>query len=75
MSRDYMSSHMGPTYPRETTITYYMMLHWGLLPQLTSEVVPQGLDLRCWERGAEVGAKSKIFKRFRFGSVSGAFFI
>ena len=40
----YMSSHMGPTSPRETKITYYMMLHWGLLPRLTTEVVPQGLD-------------------------------
>ena len=39
-----MSSHMGPTSPRETTRTYYMMLHWELLPQLTREAVPQGLD-------------------------------
>ena len=39
-----MSSHIKPTSPRETTIAYYMMLHWGLLPQLTTEVVPQGLD-------------------------------
>ena len=39
-----MSSHMGPTSSRETTSTYYMMLHWGLLSQLTMEVVPQGLD-------------------------------
>ena len=38
-----MSSHMGPTSPRETTTTYYMMLHWGLLSRLTTEVVPQGL--------------------------------
>ena len=43
-TRAYMSSHMGPTSPRETKITYYMMLHWGLLPWLTTEVVPQGLD-------------------------------
>ena len=35
---------MGPTYPRETTSTYYMMLHLGLLPRLATEVVPQGLD-------------------------------
>ena len=40
----YMSSHMGPTSPRETTIKYYMMLHWGLLPQIIMEFVPQGLD-------------------------------
>ena len=40
-----MSSHMGPTAsPRETTSTYYMMLHWGLFLRLTTEVVPQGLD-------------------------------
>ena len=43
-TRSYMSSHMGPTSPTETTITYDMMLHWGLLPQLTMEVLPQGLD-------------------------------
>ena len=30
----YMSSHMGPISPRETAITYYMMSHWGLLPDL-----------------------------------------
>ena len=34
----------GPTYPRETTIIYYMMLYWGLLPRLTTKVVPQGID-------------------------------
>ena len=39
-----MSSHMGPTSPRETTSTYYMMLNWGLLPRLTMEVVPQDLE-------------------------------
>ena len=39
-----MSSHMGPTSLRETIITYYMMLHWGLLPRLTTKVVPQDLD-------------------------------
>ena len=43
-TRAHMSSHMGPISPRETTITYYMMLHWGLLPRLTTEVVPQDLD-------------------------------
>ena len=32
------------TYPRETPNTHYMMLHWGLLPQLTMKVVPQGID-------------------------------
>ena len=37
----YMLSHMGPTSPRETTITHYMMLHWGLFPRLTPKVVPQ----------------------------------
>ena len=40
----YMLSHMGPTSPREITITYYMMLHWGLLTRLTTKVVPQDLD-------------------------------
>ena len=40
-----MSSHMGPTSPRETTIIYYMMLHWGLFPRITMEVVPKGLDI------------------------------
>ena len=40
-----MSSHMGTTSPRETKITYYMMLHWGLFPQVTMEVVPQGIDM------------------------------
>ena len=39
-----MSSHMGPTSPTETKITYYMMLHWGLLPRLTTKVLPQGID-------------------------------
>ena len=34
----------GPTSPRETPNTHYMMLHRGLLPQLTTKVVPQGLD-------------------------------
>ena len=36
----YMSSHIRPTSPRETTSTYYMMLHWGLCPWLTIEVAP-----------------------------------
>ena len=40
----HMSSLTGPTSPRETPNTHYMMLHWGLLPRLTTEVVPQGLD-------------------------------
>ena len=35
---------IGTTSPRETPNTHYMMLHWGLLPRLTTEVVPQGLD-------------------------------
>ena len=39
-----MSSHMGPTSRRDTKSTYYMMLHWGLLPQLTTEVLPKDLD-------------------------------
>ena len=43
-TRAYMSSHMGPTSPRDTIITYYIMLHWGLFPRLTMEVVPQGLE-------------------------------
>ena len=30
--------------PGETPNTHYMMLHWGLLPRLTTEVVAQGLD-------------------------------
>ena len=38
-----MSSHMGPISPKETTSTHYMMLHSGLFPRLTIEVVPQGL--------------------------------
>ena len=33
----------GPTSSRETPKIHYMMLHWGLLPWLTTEVVPQGL--------------------------------
>ena len=32
------------TSPRETPNTHYMILHWGLLPRITTEVVPQGLD-------------------------------
>ena len=40
----HMSFHMGPTTPRETTSTYYKMLHWGLLPRLTTDIVTQGLD-------------------------------
>ena len=39
-----MSSLTGLTSLRETPNTHYMILHWGLLPQLTMEVVPQGLD-------------------------------
>ena len=39
-----MSSHMGPTSPRESKNTYYMMLHWGLLLWLTMKVIPQGLN-------------------------------
>ena len=39
-----MSSLTWSTSPRETPNTHYMMLHWGLLPQLTTEVVPQGID-------------------------------
>ena len=39
-----MSSHMGPTYPRETTSKYYMMLHSGLFPPLTTKFVTQSLD-------------------------------
>ena len=31
-------------FSREDPNTHYMMLHWGILPQLTTEVVPQGLD-------------------------------
>ena len=38
-----MSSLTGLTSPRETPNTHYMMLHWGLLLRLTTEVVPQGL--------------------------------
>ena len=34
----------GLTSPIETPNTHYMMSHWGLLPRLTMEVVPQGLD-------------------------------
>ena len=39
-----MSSLTGSTSPRETPNTHYMMLFWGLLSQLTMEVVPQGLE-------------------------------
>ena len=28
---------------KETPKIHYMMFHWGLLPRLTTEVVPQGL--------------------------------
>ena len=31
------------TSPRETPKIHYMMLHWGLLPRLTTEFVPQGI--------------------------------
>ena len=40
----HMSSMTGLTSPKETPNTHYMMLHWGLLPPLTTKVVPQGLD-------------------------------
>ena len=30
--------------PKEAPNTHCKMLHWGLLPRLTTEVVPQGLD-------------------------------
>ena len=40
-----MSSLTRSTSPRETPNTHYMMLFWGLLSQLTMEVVPQGLDI------------------------------
>ena len=33
----------GMTSPRETPNTHCMMLHWGLFPRRTMEVVPQGL--------------------------------
>ena len=39
-----MSSLTGLTSPKEAPNTHYMMLHWGPLPQLTTEFVPQGLD-------------------------------
>ena len=42
--RSYVSYHMGPTSSTKTTSTYYMMLHWGLFPRLTTDLVPQGLD-------------------------------
>ena len=29
---------------RETRNTHYMMSQWGLFPQITREVVPQGID-------------------------------
>ena len=40
----HFSSLRGMDYPRETPNTHYMMLHWGLFPRLTKEVVPKGLD-------------------------------
>ena len=39
-----MSFLTWPTSPREIPNTHYIMLHWGLLPRLTTEVVPQGLE-------------------------------
>ena len=33
----------GLTSPRETPKIHYMMFHWGLLPRLTTKVLPQGL--------------------------------
>ena len=30
--------------PKEAPNTHCKMLHWGLLPRLTMEVVPQGID-------------------------------
>ena len=33
----------GPTSPRETPKVHYIILYWGLLLRLTTEVVPQGL--------------------------------
>ena len=38
----YLSSLTGLTSPRQTPNTHYMMLHWGVFPWLTIEVVPQG---------------------------------
>ena len=32
----------GPTSPRETPKIHFIILNWGLLPQLTTKVVPQG---------------------------------
>ena len=32
-----------PNWPRETPKIHYMMLHWGLFPRFTSNVVPQCL--------------------------------
>ena len=40
----HLSSLIGPNSPREAPNTHYMMLHRGLFPRLTTEVVPQGLD-------------------------------
>ena len=40
-----MSSLTGLTSPKEAPNTHYMMLHWGPLPQLTTEFVPQVLDI------------------------------
>ena len=42
---DHMSSLTGPTSPREAQNTHYMMLNWGLFPQITMKVLPQGLDI------------------------------
>ena len=39
-----MSSLIGLNSPREAPNTHYMMLHWGLLPRITMEVLCQGLD-------------------------------
>ena len=43
-TRAHFSSLTGPASPKEAPNTHYMMLHWGLLPRLTMDVVPQDLD-------------------------------
>ena len=36
-------SRIGLTSPRENLKIHYMLVHWGLFPQLATEVVPQGI--------------------------------
>ena len=41
------------TSPRETPIIHFIILKWGLLPRLTTEVEPQGpyIIMTSWKEG------------------------